>query len=436
MRYRKPSTEIDATQWTGNNLEELRARFGADRFRPLDVDDHPEGVDPGPLLELTDGEQVCYVRPSEWIIGDRRDDGTWDLTRQTDAWFQAQDFKPAYPDRNDHYVPDGLYLEGRPQFVEVSEPREIDPQVLRSLVESAASLLTGAAARLQDVGRGSDIGPIRQWLAMLADYENQDRPPRYARLAMANPDEYNRDQGHWWWADMSREPFADGQPHWSAFRGHRTQVDITLTTANRREVNEWKGRDEIRGGGEWTILLNRQPVYGDHFGTDVFYALRQIEEKLRTLTGDMAPGLDHQDPRPYADQLLGRRIYYDRTPATIVGVVPSQGCVVVKPVGVVAFPRSVHDLDSEPDSTGHDEQDLYDEHEHREIKTHLDSPLIWWWRSRPFGPDEPDGRLRWRDEAGHAVREVQAAGGDTDDPALNVQAGTEEGTDDVGPTQA
>lgn len=435
MRYRKPSTEVEAIQWTGTNLEELQGRFGADRIRLLDVDNEP-GDSPDPLLELTDGNVVCYVRPSEWVIGERREDGTWDLTRQTDAWFQAQGFKPAYPDRNDHYVPDGLHLDGRPQFVEVSELREIDPQVLRDLVQSAATLLTGAAARLQDAGQGDDIGLIRQWLAGLTYYEDQDRPPRRARLAMAHADEHNRDQGHWWWADMSGEPFADGRPHWSAFRGHRTQVDITLTTANRREVNTWKGRDEIRGGGEWKLLLNRQPVYGGHFGTDVFYALRQIEEKLRTLTGDMAPGLNHTDPRPYAEQLLGRRIYYDRTPAVIVGTVLSQGCVVVKPVGLAAFPRPVHDLDAEPDGTGHGEQDLYEEAEHREVKVEIDSPLIWWWRSRPFGPDEPDGRYHRRDEAGHAVRETQVVGGDTDDPALNVQAGAKEGTDDAGRAQA
>jgi hypothetical protein len=423
VRYRRPSIEVEAAQWTGGNVEEIRGLFGAGSVRPLDSVEY---------LVLSAGDGLaCYVQLTDWIVGYRdKVKGGWSLVRLTAEQFEAAGYKIAYRDRNDHYVPDGLNLDGKPQMVEVSEPSEIHPNTLHNLIQSAATLLTGAAARLQDAGMGDDIGPIRHWLAVLSDFEDQDRPPRLARIAMARPDEHNREQHNWWWADMSGEPFADGRPHWAVFRGHQVQVDIRLSTSNRREVNEWKGRDEIRGGGEWSIELNRQPVYGDHFGTDVFYALRQIEKKLRALTGEtVAGGLDHTDPRPYADQLLGRRIYYDRTPAVVVGTVLCQGCVVIKPVGVAAFPRSAHDLDCEPDDTGHEEQDSYDESEAREIKVHIDSPLIWWWRDRPYSPDEPDGRYRPRN-APHAIK------AEDDGSTAGAVGGGEGEADAVGSTQA
>lgn len=308
--------------------------------------------------------------------------------------------RSTYRDRNDHYVPAGLHLDGRQQFVEVSEPRELNPQWALNMLESAARLL------LQVRHGDADVPPelraqINHWLGVhdpeeFEGWSGLPRPARTARLAMAMPDELNRDQGHWWWADLSADG-EDAGTHWSAFRGHRVQVDVELHTSNRREVNDWKGRDEIRPGGQWKIKLNRQQVYDGYIGTDVPATLRRIADKVETLIGDNTgggcPGFDLADPAPFEEQLVGRRVYYRDTPAVVSSAsVLHQGCVMLKPVGVNAFPRRGYDLDREPDGTGHAEQDSYDPMEAREIKVEIDSPHIWWWRDRPYSPDEPDGR--------------------------------------------
>jgi len=337
----------------------------------------------------------------------------------------------AHRDRNDHYVPAGLSLDGKPQFVEVSEPRELNPQWAMDMLESAARLL------LQVRHGGPDVPPelpaqIGHWLGEhdpegFKGWSGLPRPARTARLAMAMPDELNRDQNHWWWADLSADG-EDAGTHWSVFRGHRVQVDVELHTSNRREVNDWKGRDEIRAGGEWSIKLNRQQVYDGYIGLDVPATLRKIADKVEALIGDNTgggcPGFDLADPTPFEEQLTGRRVYYRDTPAVVSSAsVLHQGCVMLKPVGgFSAFPRQGYDLDREPDGTGHGEQDSYDEFEAREVKVEIDSPHIWWWRDRPYSADETDGRYRPRRNR-EAKMEAKEQGEPQEAPEFNPASG-------------
>lgn len=230
-------------------------------------------------------------------------------------------------DRTNGYVPDRLFTDGTPHVVEVAPPR--------------------------------------------------DGTPVFGRETIGAPDEYNRD-GHWRWADVS----GDGS-HWSHFRGHQVQIDIAFHTANRREVNDWKGRDEIRAEGTWTLALARQQCWEGYIRQDPLDQLLDIRSIARQLLNHSA--IDWRLPTPAAEQLAGRRVYYDRTPAVVSSTsVLNQGCVMLRPVGVDRFPLSVHALDDERDD---------DPYERDEIKVELLSHHVWWWRDRPAG-DEEDLRPR------------------------------------------
>lgn len=224
-------------------------------------------------------------------------------------------------DRNDSYVPDGLYLQGRPHLVEIAPPR--------------------------------------------------DGQPVLAREAIGLADQLNREE-QWQWADVS----GNGS-HWSHFDGHHVQVDIELHTNNRREVNAWKGRDEIRAEGTWTLALARQQVWEGSLCRDPLDQLLEIRRIAQQLIEHSA--IEWRDPAPVAEQLLGRRVYYQRVPAVVSSVtVLSQGCVMLKPVGVPEFPPHVSCVDK-------GEGDHWDRDE---VKVELLSHDIWWWRDKPAG-DEP-----------------------------------------------
>lgn len=195
-------------------------------------------------------------------------------------------------------------------------------------------------------------------------------------VVLADADELNRRPELWWWADVS----GDGS-HWAWFNGHRVQVDVAFHTENRRDVNDWKGRDEIRAGGEWTVSLARQQCWEGQIASDPLAALRRIPQVVDELLRHDA--IDWTSSVSAADQLLGRRVYYDRTPAYISAVtVLDQGCVMIKPVGVDRFPPAVYDTDKPEDS-------LDDPAERLEIKDSILSPKFWWWRERTFGDEDP-----------------------------------------------
>ncbi|MER7814568.1 hypothetical protein [Streptomyces sp. NPDC096153] len=235
-------------------------------------------------------------------------------------------------DRTDGYVPEKLLLSGRPHFVEIAPPRD---------------------------GR-----------------------PVLARQTVGLADEYNREDT-WFWADTS----GDGT-HWSRFEGHHVQIDVELHTTNRREVNHWKGRDEIRAEGTWTLALARQQVWEGYLRTNVLDQLLTIRRIAQQLLDH--PAIDWRDEKPAAEQLLNRRLYYDRTPAVVSSTsVLSQGCVMLKPVGVALFPPHVSTLDRDEDD---------DPYERDEIKVDLLDSRIWWWRDKPVA-EEPDLRPKHGPEA-------------------------------------
>ncbi|MGW4422545.1 hypothetical protein [Streptosporangium sp. NPDC004631] len=233
---------------------------------------------------------------------------------------------PDYRDRNNNYVPERLHLGGRPQYAEIGARKDLE---------------TGEEKTLK------------------------------ARVAHGLPDELNRDRT-WWWVDVA----GDGT-HWAHFQGHRVQIDVAFRTENRREANDWKGRDEIRAEGAWTIALNRQQCWEGSIHSDPLATLRKIPGVIEKLLDHAA--IDWFDEKPAAEQLLGRRVYYDGFPAVISSTsVFDQGCVMLKPVGAEVFPPAAYDLDEGDD----------DPFERRKYKVGLLSPHVWWWRTKRVG-DEP-----------------------------------------------
>ena len=235
-------------------------------------------------------------------------------------------------DHTDGHVPDRLYTGGTPHLVEIAPPR----------------------------------GGVRVM----------------GRETIGAPDHDNLDQ-HWRWADVS----GDGS-HWSRFMGHQVQVDIEFHTANRREVNAWKGRDEIRAEGTWTLALARQRCWESYLRQNPLDQLLEIHRIATRMLGHEA--IDWRREVSAVEQLEGRRVYYDRTPAVVSSAcVLEQGCVMLRPVGLDCFPPSAHSLDRE------DEDDPF---ERDEIKVELLCERVWWWRDKPAG-DEPDLRSRAESES-------------------------------------
>lgn len=190
--------------------------------------------------------------------------------------------------------------------------------------------------------------------------------PRHARLALGQPRRWGSEppkSDSVWWAET--EP-----GHWSNFgRAHFFHVETGLSTSNRREVNDWKGRDEIRGEIWWWIKINGEQVWEGHGSTDVGHALRAMErtvEKLREHTA-ITWGMG----QTAAEQLSGLKIWYDRTPAVVSSVSTlNQGCVMIKPDnGEEFFPPPVWQRPEEDDP-----------YERREFKITLLNDRVYWWR--------------------------------------------------------
>jgi hypothetical protein len=189
---------------------------------------------------------------------------------------------------------------------------------------------------------------------------------RSAKLALGQPRSWGGEPAKAdsvWWAET-----APG--HWSNFEhAHFFHVETGLKTTNEHNVNAWKGRDEIRGYTEWWIKINGEQVYEGRSGTDVGYALRSMERALSELKAHDAINWGTEETA--AEQLMGRRIWYERTPAVIFSVsVLDQGCVMIKPDGAETFPppvsRKADEVDDDPYERGEYKVDI------------LRSPIYWW----------------------------------------------------------
>lgn len=236
-------------------------------------------------------------------------------------------------DRNDHYIPDGL---------------------------------SSGDGRIVEIGRGPWDG-------------NSYGPPRLAIAKYGLADQWNREQ-RWPWARIDQYGHPEGvtedgtlieaTEHWSRFDGHWVQVDVTLNTWNEREVNDWKGRDEIRKTGSWTLWLNRHQVWQGHF-RDPFDALHEIPRVARKL-------IDHSmfNPEHGFAHLVGRPVFYERTPA-IVTMWLDDGRVVLKPDGIDRFPPPVWQEEDDP-------------YERETVNDTILAERIWWWRDpAPVGLGAP-----------------------------------------------
>lgn len=225
-----------------------------------------------------------------------------------------------------------------------------------------------------------DGGEVRpHYAALLGNPYREDANTRHVPVALGAADELNR-TSIWDWALVDQ---GDGErpEHWSHFIGHAVRVGVTLRQWNEREVNDWKGRDEIRPTGGFEITFNDEVVYGDIAGRDALETLRRIERlimKLRRLPFDWRQ-------TPYSEQIVGRRVYYHDTPAVIDRWMADQGCIGLTPVGVPEFPPRAWKTDG-------DDEPLSDENDW--IKDTILSPHIWWHRRSPFGDEtaeEPGG---------------------------------------------
>lgn len=188
-------------------------------------------------------------------------------------------------------------------------------------------------------------------------------------------DELNRDQT-WHWVKISgdQEPgtpaeLDGGAEHWSQFRGHHVLVDIAYRQQNRREVNYWKGRDEIRAEGAWVLRFNRTQVWEGWCTTNLLWDLHRIADTAMRLREH--PVIDWMSDVPYARQLEGRKVWFRKTPAIISRVLMDQGCVMLQPDGASVFPPPQSQLD-------HLEQ--YDSSDDERVKVDLLDPHVWWFR--------------------------------------------------------
>jgi hypothetical protein len=219
-----------------------------------------------------------------------------------------------YRDRTDHYVPDGLHLPA----------------------------------------------PWRAELGVRPDHR------QLVPYTWGPADELNRDHhGSWEWVDVS--PDADGS-HWSHFLGHREVIDVVLETWNRREVHEWKGRDEIRAEGEWRVFADRVQIGEGYVRRDPLETLLIIRKYIAdmsalkdTFGGAMFSWRDAERG------IVGRKVIYYSDPAIVRSLILDQGCCM---------------LDADPGPWGRrpwrDEED--DEPRTESAKVELLSPHIWWWR--------------------------------------------------------
>jgi hypothetical protein len=212
----------------------------------------------------------------------------------------------------------------------------------------------------------AEVNSFRRWP------DGTPAPPQMARVVTALADEYNRDHhGLWQWAQVGEAGDPDGE-HWSRFSGYMLQVDVELHTGNRREVNDWKGRDEIRPAGHWVLFFNRRQVCSGGVAADPFDTLLAIREKARSL---LSTQVDWTDP----EAIIGRKVWYVRQPAVIASLVLEQGCMMLRPVdGSVLY--SNHEVPK-------GEDDGWSDPEAGEAKVEIDSPHVWWWRDVDFPGD-------------------------------------------------
>lgn len=70
-RYRKKPVEVEAIQYTGDNLSAVTAFVGEGDFAPIHPDDQVDGDYDAELYVAANGAWVP-IEPGEWILRDQR----------------------------------------------------------------------------------------------------------------------------------------------------------------------------------------------------------------------------------------------------------------------------------------------------------------------------------------------------------------------------
>lgn len=158
-----------------------------------------------------------------------------------------------------------------------------------------------------------------------------------------------------------------------AFDGHRVHVEIITRTHNYLKQSGLSG-NEVRKGGQCLIRFNGHDVYGFFF-REVENALLKAARLVTDLKEHSANLWQRGGPE---FGLIGRRVYYHETPATIVNFFGDQGCVVLQSaIGYFQPPVWMKD----------DGEEMTEQIDR--TKTDVLSPHIWWWRKRLM-PGERD----------------------------------------------
>lgn len=186
----------------------------------------------------------------------------------------------------------------------------------------------------------------------------QDNPRTVDLVFGEHPHSYSENNIYARYADGSIEEFD----------GHRIQVKIELETFNYLKESHFSG-DEIRKGGEGRIFLNGEQITS--------YFFREIEYGLTQAKGELTKLMDH--PVSWWDakereKMVGRKVYYENTPAVVKYLFLDQGCVVLEPEAGHQFPIPAHELEEAKN------EGRQPEREERTVKIEFTSKSIWWWR--------------------------------------------------------
>jgi len=187
-------------------------------------------------------------------------------------------------------------------------------------------------------------------------------------IAFGLKDELNRDSATQFWVDYS-DTVEDGA-HWSSFNGHHICVDVDIRQYNEREVNDWKGRDEVRGRTYAKILFNKEPVYEISWGTiaGILVKLQVVIPELLNLPALTEYLRSKTLKNEEGESLIGRKVYYREHPGVITRFLGDQGCVIIE-ADPWPWPTPVWAAGDE---------DIYENDD--DIKDDILSPHIWWFR--------------------------------------------------------
>jgi hypothetical protein len=125
------------------------------------------------------------------------------------------------------------------------------------------------------------------------------------------------------------------------FDGHRILTRIEIGETNYLKESELSG-DEIRKGGYGKIFFDGIQCY-EFFHRDAEWACLRAKQLVAELK-EHSSGWANKKNR---DKLVGRKVFWERTPAIIKSLIVDQGCVILEPESGM-FPSPIHDSEREP----------------------------------------------------------------------------------------